>query len=113
MKIKFVTDFARNWKAGDVVEAVVLSSGKTLVDNIAYIDTALLMEHCEVVTESEEEIMELDFIQPKKTVGKLISIDVLDKIKTEILEYIDDLDITANICDIFDKYKAEREINNG
>lgn len=27
---------------------------------------------------------EIDFIQPKKTVGKLISIDVLDKIRAEI-----------------------------
>ena len=27
---------------------------------------------------------EIDFIQPKKTVSKLISIDVLDKIKAEI-----------------------------
>lgn len=29
-------------------------------------------------------MMEIDFIQPKKTVGKLISVDVLDKIKAEI-----------------------------
>ena len=27
---------------------------------------------------------EIDFIQPKKTVGKLISIDVLDNIRAEI-----------------------------
>lgn len=33
----------------------------------------------------------------------------LDKIRTEILEYIDDLDIAKEICDIFDKYKAEEE----
>jgi len=55
MKIRFITDFARNWKAGDVVEATLLSNGDTLVDNVARIDTALLMEHCEVITESEEE----------------------------------------------------------
>ncbi len=53
MKIRFITDFARNWKAGDVVEAKVLSDGDTLVDDVARIDTALLMNHCEVVTESE------------------------------------------------------------
>lgn len=53
MKLRFVTDFARNWKAGDVVEAKFLSNGDTLVDNVACIDTALLMEHCEVVAESE------------------------------------------------------------
>lgn len=29
---------------------------------------------------------EIDFIQPKKTVGKLISADVLDKIRAEIEE---------------------------
>lgn len=55
MKLRFVTDFARNWKAGDVVEAKFLSNGDTLVDNVACIDTGLLMEHCEVVTESEDQ----------------------------------------------------------
>lgn len=30
--------------------------------------------------------MEIDFIRPKKIVGKLISIEVLDKIKAEILD---------------------------
>lgn len=34
---------------------------------------------------------------------------VLDKIKPEILEYIDDLDIATEICNIFDKYKGESE----
>lgn len=34
---------------------------------------------------------------------------VLDKIRAEILEYIDDLDIATEICDIFDKYKVESE----
>ena len=29
---------------------------------------------------------EIDFIQPKKTVGKLISVEVLDKIRAEIDE---------------------------
>ena len=53
MKIKFITDFAGNWEAGDVVETEILSNGDTLVDNVARIDTALLMEHCEIVTESE------------------------------------------------------------
>lgn len=54
MKIKFITDFARNWKAGDIVEAKPLPDGDTLVDGVALIDTALLWEHCEAVTESEE-----------------------------------------------------------
>jgi hypothetical protein len=52
MKIKFTTDFARNWKAGEIVEAKILSNGDTLVDNVVCIDTALLMEHC-IVVESE------------------------------------------------------------
>lgn len=34
---------------------------------------------------------------------------ILDKIRAEILEYIDDLDIAAEICDIFDKYNAASE----
>lgn len=53
MKIKFITDFAGNWKTGDTVEAKILSNGDTLVDDAACIDTALLMEHC-VVVESED-----------------------------------------------------------
>jgi sugar-specific transcriptional regulator TrmB len=36
-------------------------------------------------------------------------IEMLDKIRDEILEYIDDLDIATEICDIFDKYTAESE----
>jgi hypothetical protein len=52
MKIKFTTDFSRNWKAGEIVEVKILANGDTLVDNVACIDTALLMEHC-IVVESE------------------------------------------------------------
>ena len=33
---------------------------------------------------TEENEDEINFIQPKKTVGKLISVDVLDKIRAEI-----------------------------
>ena len=65
---------------------------------------------------------EIDFIQPKKTVGKLISVDVLDKILDEIVCDIDD-EIVLNpdsleckryvrlikVIDIIDKYKAEDE----
>jgi len=54
MKIKFITDFARNWKAGEVVEAKLLTNGDTLVDNVAAVDTALLMEHCEVIEDEDE-----------------------------------------------------------
>ena len=36
-------------------------------------------------------------------------VTILDKIRAEVLEYIDDLDIAAEICNIFDKYKAESE----
>lgn len=53
MKIKFITDFARNWKAGEIVEAKLLSNGDTLVDNVTCVDTGSLMEHC-VVIESED-----------------------------------------------------------
>ena len=34
---------------------------------------------------------------------------ILDKICEEVLEYIDDLDIAVEICDIFDKYESERK----
>lgn len=40
---------------------------------------ALEQESC--INEEQEQI---DFIQPKKVVGKLISVDVLDKIRAEI-----------------------------
>ena len=66
-------------------------------------------------SESEDE---LDFIQPKKTVGTLISVDVLDKIRAEInrltVYYTTD-DKGINLISqnavnrIFDKYKAESE----
>ena len=55
MKLRFITDFARNWKTGDVVEAKPLSNGDTLVDDVALIDTALLMEYCEVVMKESED----------------------------------------------------------
>lgn len=78
---------------------------------------------------------EIDFIQPKKTVGKLISVDVLDKIRAEIENtlYVDSLifrelidfrngkisadDVIeefnrvtrAEVLQIIDKYKVESE----
>jgi len=59
---------------------------------------------------------ELNFIQPKKTVGKLISVDVLNKIRAEIIENAkrtmndtraEGLYMALNIVD---KYKAESEV---
>ena len=64
---------------------------------------------------------EIDFIQPKKTVGKLISVDVLDKILDEIRDIDDEIVLNPNsleckryvrvikVIDIIDKYKAEDE----
>ena len=64
---------------------------------------------------------EIDFIQPKKTVGKLISVDVLDKILDEIRDIDDKIVLNPNsleckryvrvikVIDIIDKYKAEDE----
>ena len=49
---------------------------------------------------------EIDFIQPKKTVGKLISIDVLDKIRTEIKSRCHCINILASIL----PYTERREI---
>ena len=34
---------------------------------------------------------------------------VLDKIRAEVLEYIDDLDVAYEICGVFDKYVTERK----
>ena len=55
MKLRFITDFAKNWKAGDIVEAEFLSDSEILVGNVARIDATLLMKHCEVVTETESQ----------------------------------------------------------
>lgn len=35
--------------------------------------------------------------------------EILDKIRDEVLEYIDDIDIAVEICDIFNKYESESE----
>ena len=56
---------------------------------------------------------EIDFIQPKKTVGKLISVDVLDKIRDEIeKDAFKDINgskyiFVNRVNQIIDKYKAE------
>ncbi len=54
---------------------------------------------------------ELDIIESacKENSIMIINIDVLDKIREEVLEYIDDLDIAHEICGVFDKYKGESE----
>jgi hypothetical protein len=49
MKIRFKTDFANNWKAGDIVDANYLDTGDVLVDGVAIIDARLLFEACEVI----------------------------------------------------------------
>ena len=65
--------------------------------------------------------MEIDFIQPKKTVGKLISVDVLDKSRAEIaaLNPVDYVfmssyeghrgasDMKDDVLQIIDKYRGE------
>lgn len=35
--------------------------------------------------------------------------EILDKIRDEVLEYIDDIDIAVEICGVFDKYESERK----
>lgn len=35
--------------------------------------------------------------------------EILDKIRDEVLEYIDDIDIAVEICDIFNKYSTGSE----
>jgi len=53
MKIEFTKDFARNWKAGEIVEARYLGKGEILVDDVARVDAKQLLEHCKIVSESE------------------------------------------------------------
>lgn len=61
---------------------------------------------------------EIDFIQPKKTVGKLISADVLDKIRAEVealpktypfVNHIDKYVKEDDVKKIIDKYKGQSE----
>lgn len=49
MKVRFKTDFANNWKAGDIVDANYLDNGDVLVDGVAAIDARMLFEACEVI----------------------------------------------------------------
>lgn len=42
-------------------------------------------------------------------VSKEAEESILDKILSEVLEYIDDIDIAVEIGDIFDKYMSESE----
>jgi len=62
-------------------------------------------------SDKREQLYELfvEMITRKNTPSVTLQESILDKIRAEILEYIDDLDIAAEICDIFDKYKAESE----
>ena len=66
--------------------------------------------------EAKKEIIDMaNVLQliPNTPKGKAVSLalkaleqdNVLDKIRDEILEYIDDLDIANEICEVFDKYK--------
>lgn len=75
----------------------------------------------------EEDFEELDFVQPHKTVGKLISVKVLDKIRAEIMQLdydTENVDYDYNdmvqtevvhtiyreeVLRIIDEYKAEME----
>ena len=50
---------------------------------------------------------ELDFVQPHKTVGQLISVDVLDKIRNEITMLWTFK--RQNVIEILDKYRSESE----
>lgn len=78
------------------------------------------------VKATEENEDEINFIQPKKTVGKLISVDVLDKISVEIeqltsrytisrerggmgqVEWSDRLIEESEVMQIIDKYRKEQ-----
>jgi hypothetical protein len=57
------------------------------------------------------EMNELNFIQPKKVVGKLISADILDKIRADLIQSIQNGTIkiesgNEELFHILDKYKV-------
>ena len=53
MLIKFTKDFARNWRAGEIVTAKYLGQGEMLVDNVAKVDSSLLFKHCKIISEPD------------------------------------------------------------
>ena len=106
-------------------------NAKELLEDLRTLTNKVLLELVAENEDLEEQLKneEIDFIQPKKTVGKLISADVLDKIRTEILDCLKALDeieksgfniylpnemsgrrFTYQQClELIDKYKAESE----
>lgn len=57
MKIKFERGFAKNWKAGEIVEARPLNDlndGRILVDNVAVIDANQLFQYAIILPEGED-----------------------------------------------------------
>ena len=63
-----------------------------------------VLEHC------KRHIKENYANRIEKTIVNGVPLEgMLDNIRGEILEYIDDLNIANEICDIFDKYKTEDE----
>lgn len=63
------------------------------------IDTGRLDGKCEDVIPLEDAIAIVDLVNAES--------DVIDKIREEVLEYIDDLDIAYEICGVFDKYREK------
>lgn len=53
MLIKFTKDFARNWRAGEIVTAKYLGQGEMLVDNVAKVNSSLLFKHCKIISEPD------------------------------------------------------------
>lgn len=103
------------------------------IDYVHYEDMVKAIRGTQTIIEADnvenegQDTEEINFIQPKKTIGKLISIDVLDKIKTEIeqtasrytisrergamgqVEWSDRLIKESEVLEVLDKYKAKSE----
>lgn len=63
-------------------------------------------------SDKREQLYELfvEMITRKNTPSVTLQESILDKIRAEVLEYVDDLDIAYEICGIFDKYMSESEV---
>lgn len=73
----------------------------TLIDADKFLSYLIFSKHIDSLTCGEV-----------KEAVEMCKVDVLDKIRDEVLEYIDDLDIAYEICGVFDKYETENEVQN-
>ena len=74
------------------------------VSNNKFVSMQETMEQLGITAEEVENAEDLEF-----TVEPLFDKSVLEQIKAEVLEYIDDLDIANEICGVFDRHISGKD----